>query len=79
MGNNDEYIKMYELYKTISNIGIGVLEQYLNSKDINDLLLLNYYLTYNKLNKNDDYKNKLISDILVCNVQSRVDIGLSRD
>lgn len=73
--NDQEKEEFYnQMYEAIINLDLTKVEEYLDTIDVNKLLVLNYYLTWHKLNHKDTnkVKDELISSLIETNVRVRL-------
>ena len=62
------------MYNKIISLDLTKVEEYLDTQTITELLVLNYYLTWYKLNHKDTnkVKDELISSLIETNVRVRL-------
>lgn len=80
MTKEQEKMKLY--YDTLTEIDLTQIECHLDNINVNDLLLLKYFIEYKLFDgiSNNIEKNNMLVSLIKNNIQSRmVDNGASRD
>lgn len=74
ISDKEKDIKYNEMYNKIISLDLTKVEEYLDTQTITELLVLNYYLTWYKLNHKDTnkVKDELISSLIETNVRVRL-------
>ena len=79
--NKEEFARMNGYYKIICELDLTKVEDFLDTIETNDLLLLNYDLTWFKLDhgRNNIEKDKLLCSLISSVLNNRLGPGLSRE